>query len=413
MSLEAVLLPQVGAVIQDCVNQLAVLGGVTPQATKDGGESTKLLVGDSIGQAVEKQHLLEAEYDRLLGEREELQQRGVGMEPPGPRCGQEDGGFLSFRSTTDIQPPWAKLEQNQRMIDDIAHRMKQSTQDLVTNMRQNPSAAENMVKMHSERQHVQDLMATVLDELDGDGSFMTLVKSVSDEVLEKERFVETIMREEDSRVRVQTLQLSREEIHTEKEERIIQLDETIFQLRDQLQETKARVALEGKYIKKEADVRVTVAAKRSGQTLGDLTTQSDELRRLTAEEMKCHKEVIQFLEENYTALEDKLGKWTTKNDVDTDVKQRELEKLKEDRRLDLDTLTKKTDEYSEYQKVCQNDRKRRDRQRKQAQQAVRDMAAAVKIQAWWRGMLVRHKLGPFAKKGKKGKGGKKGKKKKK
>ena len=67
--------------------------------------------------------------------------------------------------------------------------------------------------------------------------------------------------------------------------------------------------------------------------------------------------------------------------------------------------------YTEYQKVCQSDRKRRDRQRKQAQQAVRDMAAAVKIQAWWRGMLVRHKLGPFAGKkkgkGKKGKGKKK------
>lgn len=411
-TLEAVLLPQVGAVIQDCVNQLAVLGGVTPQANKDGGESTKLLVGDSIGQAVEKQHQLEAEYDRLLTAREELQRRGVAMEPPGPRHGQEDGGFLSFRSAKDIQPPFAKLEENQRMIDNIAHRMKQSTQDLVTNMRQNPSAAENMVKIHSERQHVQDLMATMLDELDSDGTFTTLVKSVSDEVLEKERFVETIMREEDSRERVQTLEHSREEIHAEKEERIVQLDETIFQLRDQLQETKARVALEGKYIKKEADVRVTVAAKRSAQTIDELAIQSDELRRLTAEEMKCHKEVTQFLEENFTALNGKLEKWTTKGDVDTDQKQRELDNLKEARRLDLDKLTKKTDEYSDYQKVCQNDQKRRARQRKQAQQAVRDMAAAVKVQAWWRGMLVRHKLGPFKKKGgKKGKG-KKGKKKK-
>jgi hypothetical protein len=279
-------------------------------------------------------------------------------------------------------------------------------------MRQNPSAAENMVKMHSERQHVQDLMETLLEELDVDGSFKTLVRSVSEEVLEKERFVETIMREEDSRIRVQTLELSREEIQAEKEERIIQLDETIFQLRDQLQETKARVALEGKYIKKEADVRVTVASKRSGQSLGDLTTQADELRRLTAEEMKCHKEVVEFLEENFSVLEQKLGDWTSKNDVETDHKQRELDTLKEDRRQDLDTLTKKTDEYSEYQKVCQNDRKRRDRQRKQAQQAVRDMAAAVKVQAWWRGMLVRHKLGPFKKKGGK-KGGKKSKKKKK
>ena len=41
---------------------------------------------------------------------------------------------------------------------------------------------------------------------------------------------------------------------------------------------------------------------------------------------------------------------------------------------------------------------------------MRSLAAAVRIQAWWRGMLVRHKLGPFrsGKKSGKKKGGKKG-----
>lgn len=44
-------------------------------------------------------------------------------------------------------------------------------------------------------------------------------------------------------------------------------------------------------------------------------------------------------------------------------------------------------------------------------QAVRELSAAIRIQAWWRGMMVRHKLGPFKQKKSKGKG--KGKKKKK
>ena len=73
--------------LHDCVNQLAVLGGVSPLATKDGGESTKLLVGDSIGAAVDKQRELETEYDRLLREREDLLKRG-GTPPPGPRAGE-------------------------------------------------------------------------------------------------------------------------------------------------------------------------------------------------------------------------------------------------------------------------------------------------------------------------------------
>ena len=50
-----------------------------------------------------------------------------------------------------------------------------------------------------------------------------------------------------------------------------------------------------------------------------------------------------------------------------------------------------------------------------ALRSVVELAAAVRVQAWWRGLMVRHKLGPFkgsggkksAKKGKKGKKGKK------
>jgi hypothetical protein len=44
---------------------------------------------------------------------------------------------------------------------------------------------------------------------------------------------------------------------------------------------------------------------------------------------------------------------------------------------------------------------------------VKELAAAIRIQAWWRGQLVRHQLGPFkakkssAKKKKGGKGKKK------
>ena len=53
------------------------------------GESTKLLVGDSIGAAVDKQRELETEYDRLLREREDLLKRG-GTPPPGPRAGKSN-----------------------------------------------------------------------------------------------------------------------------------------------------------------------------------------------------------------------------------------------------------------------------------------------------------------------------------
>jgi len=410
--LEEFLRPQVAAVLEDCVNQLAVLGGVAPAAIKDGGESTKLLVGDSIGQAVEKQRELEIEYDRLLREREDLQMQGGSTRKPlGARVGYEDGGFLSFRSSNDIEHPSARLDENEARIADVARRLKRSTQDLVTNLRQNPSAAENMVKMQGERQHIQDLIADVLSELDEEGGFGTLVVAMADALADRASLKETIDKEQNSREMVQQLAQRCGEIEQEKESQIIQLDETIAQLKDQLQQTKARVGDEGKYIKKEANVNVAVAFKKSNQEVEENTNKIKEMQRLAAEEATCHNEVCEFLKKNYVELSKKLGEWTDKQEADTTAKDEELSQLKSDRARDLDLLTKLTDKYNAYEKVCLEDRKRREKQKRQAEQAVRNLAAAVKIQSWWRAMLVRNKLGPFKAKSKKG-GKKKGKKKK-
>ena len=222
---------------------------------------------------------------------------------------------------------------------------------------------------------------------------------------------ETIDKEQNSRAMVHQLAQRCDEIEQEKESHIVQLDETIAQLKDQLQQTKARVGDEGKYIKKEANVNVAVAFKKSQQEVDGYTSRIKELQRLAAEEATCHQEVCEFLQKNYVELSRKLGEWTDKVEADTTNKDHELEQLQSDRARDLDLLTKLTDKYNAYEKVCVEDRKRREKQKKQAEKAVRNLAAAVKVQSWWRAQLVRHKLGPFASKKKKGKG-KKGKKKK-
>lgn len=56
-------------------------------------------------------------------------------------------------------------------------------------------------------------------------------------------------------------------------------------------------------------------------------------------------------------------------------------------------------------KVIDDGKANRERKRKEEERLEMLNKKATKIQAWWRGMMVRHKLGPFnPKKGKKGKG---------
>ena len=138
--------------------------------------------------------------------------------------------------------------------------------------------------------------------------------------------------------------------------------------------------------------------------------------------------------------------WTTRHDTDTASKQRDLDQLKQDRARDLSRLqgifflsfsfnsiplsffsffiffkthftyhllSELTERYAEYESVVMGDKERKAKQRAAAEQAIKELAGAIRIQAWWRGIMVRHKLGPFKvkksakKSGKKGKKGKK------
>lgn len=57
-----------------------------------------------------------------------------------------------------------------------------------------------------------------------------------------------------------------------------------------------------------------------------------------------------------------------------------------------------------YEKVVREDRAEKERRRRQLEREQQQMFAAIKIQSWWRGMLVRNAIGPYKKKkGKKGK----------
>mmetsp|Transcript_16678 Transcript_16678/g.49060 ORF Transcript_16678/g.49060 Transcript_16678/m.49060 type:complete len:99 (+) Transcript_16678:25-321(+) len=92
----------------------------------------------------------------------------------------------------------------------------------------------------------------------------------------------------------------------------------------------------------------------------------------------------------------------------------DLDRLKSTRAKDLQKLKELAAKFKEYEAVCEADRRRRKDEELEAQRAVLQLVAAIKIQAWWRGVAHRKGGKGGGKKGKKGKGSKKkGKKKKK
>ena len=85
------------------------------------------------------------------------------------------------------------------------------------------------------------------------------------------------------------------------------------------------------------------------------------------------------------------------------------QKKKASKASDLARLQELTRKYAEYEAVVVEDRIEKEKARRKAEQEAREMSATVRIQSWWRGVMVRKGLGSYSKKKKKGKG-KKGKK---
>jgi len=372
----------VAAVLEDFTDQLAILGRIMPQSL-EGRPDAKQIVDDELGQILKDQKNLEHKFETMLSARE--------------------GGGKNFADSRSV-----------------AQDLRQATQAMNKSFRQNPLSSENMMKIQNDRKFLQDIIEDTLDEIINNQSFDSLVQAVNAEKEKKASLQQTILKEEESRRTVKLLQKRLVEVKKEKESEIQQRNEMIAHLKDQLQETKAKTSMEGKYIKKDAEVRVANTQKKCQQSEQQLKDELEMLRHRIDEEVRVNAEIESYLKSHHQILEEKVEYWMEKYDVDVEKKQHELDVLKTSKANDLARLQELTQKYTEYEKVVIEDRIEKEKARRKAEQEEEELNAATKIQSWWRGTMVRKQLGPYSKKKKKkgkkgkksGKKGKKGKKKK-
>uniref|UniRef100_A0A1X7SZX8 Dynein regulatory complex protein 9 n=1 Tax=Amphimedon queenslandica TaxID=400682 RepID=A0A1X7SZX8_AMPQE len=159
--------------------------------------------------------------------------------------------------------------------------------------------------------------------------------------------------EHDCRQLVKDLRKQLVEVKREKEEQITKLDEDVAHCKDQLQELKARTELLNKYIKKQSDVKVQCSQRQQQNKESDLYNERERLKQELAKEKRAHAEI-----ENYL---------------------------------------KKHIEYMEREEVVIEHRAMKERQRLKEEQEKKENTTATKLQAWWRGMMVRKGMGPLRK----------------
>ncbi|CAH1781052.1 unnamed protein product, partial [Owenia fusiformis] len=323
----------VAAVLEDCVDQLAVLGKIMPstfEARKDASE----IVDDEISQLVEGQKNLEDKYEHAVAS------KGKDMQS-------------------------------------IGKDLKNSTHIFARSLKQSPLTPDNMGKLQDDRAFLETVLFDAMREIIQSGNFESLIQAVKLEKEKKQRLQETILKEEQGRKRVKELQRKLIDVKREKETECQERDEMIAHLKDQLQEMKAKTNMEGKYIKKCAEVGVAQTQKKCFLTENELKTEIDRLRQQVDEETRVNTEIEAYLRTHQTELETKVDYWMGKYDEDVEKKQKELDILKANKAKDLERLQDLTKLYAEYEQIVVEDRVEKEKARRKAELEAEELRAAI------------------------------------
>ncbi|XP_012332049.2 dynein regulatory complex protein 9 isoform X4 [Aotus nancymaae] len=207
--------------------------------------------------------------------------------------------------------------------------------------RQTIMTTETLKKIQIDRQFFSDVIADTMKELQDLGTFNNLLQALSKEREKYTHFYDVIARGEKGRKQIKSLQ-----------KQLIN-------------------------VKKEWQFEV------------------QKLRMKTEEETRVHMEIEMFLRKEQQKLEEKLEFWMEKYDKDTEMKQKELNALKAAKASDLAHLQDLAKTIREYEQIIAADRIEKEKSRKKVERDLLELKSVLKIQAWWRGTVIRKEIGGF------------------
>uniref|UniRef100_A0A2K6U5V1 IQ motif containing G n=1 Tax=Saimiri boliviensis boliviensis TaxID=39432 RepID=A0A2K6U5V1_SAIBB len=330
--LEPLSLPdvlRVSAVLEDTIDQLSILKYIMP-IQYEGGQSISMKSGE-----------MNLEGKNL----HKLPVASIITKIPRPLISKEEPELPEIRQRGQFPVEFDKM------------------QDLIFKnpTRQTIMTTETLKKMQIDRQFFSDVIADTIKELQDLGTFNNLLQALSKEREKKMHFYDVIAREEKGRKQIKSLQKQLINVKKERQFEVQSQNEYIANLKDQLQEMKAKTNLENRYMKINTDLQIAQTQKKRNRTEELLLEEIEKLRMKTEEETRVHMEIEMFLRKEQQKLEEKLEFWMEKYDKDTEMKQNELNALKAAKASDLAHL--------------------------------QDLAKT--IQAWWRGTMIRKEIGGF------------------
>ncbi|XP_073341516.1 dynein regulatory complex protein 9 [Pagrus major] len=267
-----------------------------------------------------------------------------------------------------------------------------------------------LTKLRRDCQYISQQLSKLHVELKEKQSFSSLQQTVEEQ--EQRKKAENMRREAKRQLeqRKQSLQRQKEE-QQQKTKKLRDMYQLANILKHQLHEQSLKITHRKKFVEKNNELQLQQTQKECGQAEKLLQDQVELLHRQLKEEMRVHEQSEKFLQNHHEELQRQLQQWQQDTKQMQQEKEQQLNTVGCKKTVNLDRLMEMKRRLREMEQVVLEDREEQEILRQQQAEA----RTATKLQAWWRGCMVRRGLGSFkkAEEDKKGKKKKEGKKKKK
>ncbi|NXM83719.1 DRC9 protein, partial [Oenanthe oenanthe] len=344
------------AVLENCVDQLTILGYITQVPHEDKNKIIKSI-----------QEELDINSPELMSAK------------------QESGETVTSTALKNTEQQQQEKTEDQKSTQHSSKSSKKRT----------TQAAKKLKKNYADRQYASDIITVTIKNMEEFGTFSSLTDANEREKAKKSKFYDIVIRSEKGKKEIKALQKQLQDVKKETDEDLQNRDEAIDRLKDKLQESMAKWNTESYYMKKSTDLQIHLTQRKCSNAEIALEKEIQNLKSKTDEEIQLHTETENFLSQQYEKVKEKLEYWMEKYETDTTAKDEEIDDLKALKAENLETMHQFAKECLLFQTTIIIDRTDKENKRKQREQEALEQKSALKVQAWWKGTMVRRFIGPY------------------
>lgn len=373
------------AVLEDTAEKLNFLDSITPDVLQHRDELSKF-IGDEIARTMSEQKTLESRYEQLIEQRASMK------------------GMVNK----------TKYKEVQEEIQDVSRALRESTNNLVRSLKENPNVSGNLIKVQRDRTELHDLLIRCIQELHDRASYNTVTYKVDEENNSRLRLQQLRSREKSLRETVSKLEETLADEQSSYQRTISEQKQAIMRLKEQLQGVKGSTSIDARFVRRETLAHVSAIWREYKLKERVLENKLNDLENKLVTEGVVQEDTKEYLGRKQKSLIEEVAHWEAKYENDVGEMDAQIKKLTAKRTALLEKLsfvkTRREKELDdEMRQKMEADRTVLMRKEKEATEKRQNSASRV-IQKMMRVYLKRKKeLDAIKGEGKKGKSGGKGK----